>query len=192
MSIIEGTGYETNGHVNGHAQHSDDSADENPRISGLERLKRHRAAENEIRASLMEDLRNEEDTVKAAQAKISEIRAELGLDNEPTPNRKARRAAKSATPRKRASVAPASTTKPKAERMTRRSDDEIAGYSAQLVALLADKPEGLRAEEIRAALKLGAKELPRILAYGLESKAITKTGQKRASRYYAVASESAS
>ncbi|NOU34870.1 MAG: DNA-binding protein, partial [Polyangiaceae bacterium] len=46
-------------------------------------------------------------------------------------------------------------------------------------------PDGLRAEEIREAIGVSAKELPRPLGDALDGKRITKKGQKRATTYFA-------
>ncbi len=54
-----------------------------------------------------------------------------------------------------------------------------------IVSLLKANPTGLRAEEIRAKLGLQAKELPRPLKEGLEAGSLSKTGQKRATTYFA-------
>jgi hypothetical protein len=55
----------------------------------------------------------------------------------------------------------------------------------EIATLLASHPEGLRAEQIRAALGVEAKELPRPLADALAAGRVTKTGQKRATTYFA-------
>jgi hypothetical protein len=54
-----------------------------------------------------------------------------------------------------------------------------------IVGLLQKHPEGLRAEQIREALNVEAKELPRPLAEALEQNRVNKTGQKRATTYFA-------
>jgi hypothetical protein len=54
-----------------------------------------------------------------------------------------------------------------------------------IVSLLERRPDGLRAEQIRAELGLEAKELPRPIAEALASKRINKQGQKRATTYFA-------
>ena len=54
-----------------------------------------------------------------------------------------------------------------------------------IVGLLEKRNEGLRAEQIREALGVEAKELPRPLADALEAGRISKTGQKRATTYFA-------
>lgn len=55
----------------------------------------------------------------------------------------------------------------------------------QIVSLLRSNSSGLRAEEIRAKLGLSAAELPRPIGEALVSKQISKTGEKRATRYFA-------
>jgi hypothetical protein len=54
-----------------------------------------------------------------------------------------------------------------------------------IVDLLGKSSSGLRAEQIRSALGVEAKELPRPLAEALSSGRITKSGQKRATTYFA-------
>ena len=54
-----------------------------------------------------------------------------------------------------------------------------------IVDLLARSADGLRAEQIRESLDVEAKELPRPLAEAISSGRITKSGQKRATTYYA-------
>jgi hypothetical protein len=43
--------------------------------------------------------------------------------------------------------------------------------------------DGLRAEEIRTALKLDVREVPRVLKEGLKTKKLKAKGQKRATTY---------
>ena len=54
-----------------------------------------------------------------------------------------------------------------------------------IVDLLAKSSSGLRSEQIRSSLGVEAKELPRPLAEALSSGRVTKTGQKRATTYFA-------
>lgn len=61
----------------------------------------------------------------------------------------------------------------------------------RIVALLASHPKGLRAEEIRAKLGLGQKDLPKRIAEALASKRIVKEGERRATRYFAAAAKAA-
>jgi hypothetical protein len=70
-------------------------------------------------------------------------------------------------------------------RLARRSAEDIGGVVQSIVSLLESNPNGLRAEQIRGALGLDAKELPRPLADGLSAGTITKQGQKRATTYFA-------
>lgn len=73
----------------------------------------------------------------------------------------------------------------KGGRLARRSAEELATVTDAIVSLLEKHPDGLRAEQIRAALGLDAKELPKPLADALASRRITKKGQKRATTYFA-------
>lgn len=70
-------------------------------------------------------------------------------------------------------------------RLPRRSAGDIAGVIEQIVTLLKNNPAGLRAEQIREELGLQAKELPRPLKEALDSGRLTKSGQKRATTYFA-------
>ncbi len=73
----------------------------------------------------------------------------------------------------------------KGGRLARRSPEDLAKVVDQIVAVLEKHPDGLRAEEIRAAIGVSAKELPRPLGDALDGKRITKKGQKRATTYFA-------
>jgi hypothetical protein len=73
----------------------------------------------------------------------------------------------------------------KGGRLARRSAEDISAMVDRIVALLARKPKGLRAEQIRDELSLEAKELPRPIAEALRSRKVTKSGQKRATTYFA-------
>lgn len=70
-------------------------------------------------------------------------------------------------------------------RRRRRSADDIAKTAAQIVTLLKANPSGLRAEQIRSKLGLAAEDLPRPIAEALADRSISKTGQRRATTYYA-------
>jgi hypothetical protein len=76
-------------------------------------------------------------------------------------------------------------------RLQRRSASDIGHVIDKIVELLSSKPKGLRAEQIRAALDLSSKELPRPIALALSSKKISKTGRKRATTYFARGAASA-
>jgi hypothetical protein len=70
-------------------------------------------------------------------------------------------------------------------RLGRRSAGDISRMIESIVSALSKASAGLRAEQIRDALGVEAKELPRPLAEALSSGLITKTGQKRATTYFA-------
>jgi hypothetical protein len=70
-------------------------------------------------------------------------------------------------------------------RLGRRSVADIGALLDNIVSLLQQNPDGLRAEQIRSALGIEAKELPRPLADGVANGSLTKTGQKRATTYFA-------
>jgi hypothetical protein len=72
-------------------------------------------------------------------------------------------------------------------RLPRRSVSAIAAVVDRIVALLATKPKGLRAEQIRDTLHLQSKELPRPIADALKARRIHKVGEKRATTYFASA-----
>ncbi len=72
----------------------------------------------------------------------------------------------------------------KGGRLGRRSSGDIDALVGRIVALLVAKPEGLRAEEIRLALGIESKELPRPMMEALAQKKIIKQGQKRATTYF--------
>jgi len=83
----------------------------------------------------------------------------------------------------RATTASAAKAPRRRGRLARRSTGQIAEQLTSVVALLKKSPKGLRSEEIRGTLKLDRREIPRVLAEGLKSKSIRKTGQKRATVY---------
>jgi hypothetical protein len=73
----------------------------------------------------------------------------------------------------------------KSGRLARRSPEQIAKAVDHVVALVKTKKDGLRAEQIRAALKMQSKEMPRVLQEGLTKKKLKAKGQKRATTYFA-------
>ena len=75
--------------------------------------------------------------------------------------------------------------KTKGGRLARRSPADIAKTLGQIVALVKAKKTGLRSEEIRKALKLDVREVPRVLKEGLSKKKLKSKGQKRATTYTA-------
>ena len=70
-------------------------------------------------------------------------------------------------------------------RLARRTPEEIAKTLASIVALVKSKKEGMRSEEIREALKLDKREMPRVLQEGIAKKKLKSKGQKRATTYSA-------
>lgn len=70
-------------------------------------------------------------------------------------------------------------------RTGRRSATDVAEIVARIVDLLRQTKRGLRAEEIRAALGVEAKELPRPIAVALRAKRVRATGRGRATTYFA-------
>jgi hypothetical protein len=83
-------------------------------------------------------------------------------------------------------VASRSSRTPKSSgRLARRSPEQIAAIVNRVVAAVKKHKDGLRAEQIRVALGLQAKEMPRVLKDGLAAKKLTSKGQKRATTYFA-------
>jgi hypothetical protein len=70
-------------------------------------------------------------------------------------------------------------------RLARRTSDDIEQVIARIAGLLKQHPKGLRAEEIRSKLGLLSKEMPRPLKEALDSGRLGKSGQKRATTYFA-------
>lgn len=68
-------------------------------------------------------------------------------------------------------------------RLKRRSREEIAKALDEVIALVKKHKGGLRAEQIRAQLKMDRKEMPRVLQEGLSTKKLKSKGQKRATTY---------
>jgi len=91
--------------------------------------------------------------------------------------------ARAATPAG-AEAAPAGRAS-KGGRLQRRSPEEIAKSLDRVVGLLKTNKGGLRAEQIRVALKMQAKEMPRVLKEGLEQRSLRSKGEKRSTTYSA-------
>jgi len=79
---------------------------------------------------------------------------------------------------------PAPARRGKGGRLGRRSPNEIGKMVDAIVELLGKHPKGLRSEQIRDALGVQRKELPRPLADGLTAGRLSKQGQKRATTYF--------
>ncbi|HTQ45177.1 MAG TPA: hypothetical protein VMI75_20595 [Polyangiaceae bacterium] len=72
----------------------------------------------------------------------------------------------------------------KGGRLARRTQAEIEAMLAKVLARVrATRGKGLRAEEIRKALSLDARELPRVLKEGLRTRKLKAKGQRRATVY---------
>ena len=80
---------------------------------------------------------------------------------------------------------PAAPRRAPSGRLPRRSAEDIAKALAAVVALVKGKKAGLRSEEIRTALRLDRREVPRVLKAGLSSKKLRSKGRKRATTYTA-------
>lgn len=65
----------------------------------------------------------------------------------------------------------------------RRTAGDIERMVGEIVSLLEKNPGGMRAEQIREALGVDSKVLPRPLAEGVGAGRIQKAGQKRATTY---------
>jgi hypothetical protein len=123
---------------------------------------------------------NLDDILSLADSRASGSPAPTRRRGRPASVKKAAATASVAAP----SAAPAKKTK--AGRLKRRSPGDIAKALAQVVSLVKTKKGGLRAEQIRAALKMESKEMPRVLKEGLSKKVLKSRGQKRSTTYSAV------
>jgi hypothetical protein len=124
-----------------------------------------------------------------ASAVLAAIRGaslqELLAEGDAAPRRSPGRPRTAALPTPAATVrAPAATPKPTG-RLARRSPEEIQKTLGAIVGLLKAKKTGLRSEQIRDALELDKRELPRVLGEGLKTKKLKSKGQKRATIYSA-------
>ena len=66
-----------------------------------------------------------------------------------------------------------------------RKGADVEGTVAQILSLLSSEKGGLRQEEIRGRLGLTKPQILRPIALALAGKRIRKTGQRRATRYFA-------
>jgi hypothetical protein len=100
------------------------------------------------------------------------------------PETPAKRAAKKAKKAKKPARKAAKKTAAKTGRLARRSAADIARVGTRIVTLLKKNPDGLRSEQIRAALKLEAREMPRVLRETVAAKRIAiLSGSKRSTTY---------
>lgn len=70
-------------------------------------------------------------------------------------------------------------------RLARRSAEQITKAVDRVVAVVRKSKTGMRAEQIKKALGLDVREMPRILKTGVKSKKLNAKGQKRATTYTA-------
>lgn len=112
--------------------------------------------------------------------------AELGkvtLSPGPAPAPRARAAAPKA-------LSPAAKSEPvkkpaaKGERLARRSSESIAEALDGIAKLLRKKP-GIGSEEIQKTLGLARNEIARPIALGISTGVLSKSGEKRATKYFA-------
>ena len=85
-----------------------------------------------------------------------------------------------------AGAPPGAVKRAKGGRLSRRSAADIAAALERIAGLLKKHQDGMRAEQIRKALHMQAKEMPRILSEGLGKRKLKKKGQKRATTYFAI------
>jgi len=104
---------------------------------------------------------------------LEELVSESGRPRNAPPSAPTRAANGSAEPSRRSG------------RLRRRSSQDIAQALERVVKLVRQHKEGLRAEQIRAELKMQSKEMPRVLKEGLAKKQLKTRGQKRATTYFA-------
>jgi ribosomal protein L12E/L44/L45/RPP1/RPP2 len=116
------------------------------------------------------------DAIKGAS--IQELLAESAAAPRRGPGRP--RASAAAHP---AAAAAKPARRAKAGRLARRSPEEITETLDRIHGLLKGKKAGMRSEEIRKALKLDVREVPRVLKEGLSKKKLKSRGQKRATTY---------
>lgn len=122
-------------------------------------------------------------------AELERISERLGQQPHATPAEKP-----SGRPAK-AAAAP-ETSKPKAKRakagkrLSRRSQEDVKMQAIKVEAYIrTQKPEGLRAEQIREHFGYDRREVPAILKLAVASKLLKTKGQKRATTYTAKAAK---
>ena len=124
-----------------------------------------------------------------ASAVLAAIRGaslqELLAEGEATPRRSPGRPRASAAPSSPTMARPPAPASKPTGRLPRRSPEEIQKTLGTIVTLLKSKKAGLRSEQIRDALELDKRELPRVLGEGLKTKKLKSKGQKRATIYSA-------
>lgn len=89
----------------------------------------------------------------------------------------------------RAAAAPASASATRSRgrgKRLRRSGKQLESTIGAIMGVLKGSKEGMRSEELQAALGVDKKVLVRPIALALADKKIKKTGEKRATRYFVV------
>jgi hypothetical protein len=109
-------------------------------------------------------------------ASVEDLLGGMGVTNGRHPAAAARASASAVAPRARTTAS---------GRLRRRSTDEIKSTLEKVHGLLKASKGGLRAEQIRVALKLDVREMPRVLKEGLSTKKLSSKGRKRATTYFA-------
>jgi hypothetical protein len=71
------------------------------------------------------------------------------------------------------------------KRLARRNAKDISAVANSIVALVKKHPKGIRGEQIRAELRIAKNEWMRPLGMALDSKKLTKKGEKRSTTYFA-------
>jgi hypothetical protein len=112
-------------------------------------------------------------------ASLEEISDASGTAFAPTP-----RAARAAAPAAEDALAPTKAKRGKGGRLARRSAEDIQKVAELIVACVGKHPEGIRAENLREELKIDKKEFTMPLTTALESGALRKEGEKRATVYF--------
>jgi len=75
--------------------------------------------------------------------------------------------------------------KRRSKRLHRRSATDLTKMVEEIVAVVKANRKGIRAEGIKAALKIDRRELPRPLGLALKTRKIRKRGRRRSTTYYA-------
>lgn len=82
-------------------------------------------------------------------------------------------------------AAAAAPRAPSGRRPGRPPKIDVAGLAGKVTELLAGKSDGLRAEQIREALGVAKNQLVKVITQGLAEGTLKKTGEKRATKYFA-------
>jgi hypothetical protein len=142
----------------------------------------------QIRSSVLADLRSMsiEQLYKLAHGKDAPKAPKVAVVAVAVPVKRGpgrpKKAAAAATPKKPTDKKSKTTS---SGRLARRSVGDIQSTLESVVSLLQSYPDGLRSEQIRGALGIDKRELPRVMMEGLTGGHLSKTGQKRSTQYFA-------